>query len=80
MATELRTLRTIIRQKLRRHATTRGGRECLVDGEVLLKAVAAGFSVKGDVTLEQLSDMVDARLQAEVLALYGKKQPAPQGT
>lgn len=70
MHSELMTLRTLVRKKLQRHSATSRSVELLVEGDILLQAVAAGLSVKGDITLRQLSDIVDSRLQAEVLATY----------
>ncbi|GIZ53911.1 hypothetical protein [Noviherbaspirillum aridicola] len=82
MQSELMTLRTLIQKKLRHLSLRRNSPEYPVGTDILLQAAAAGLQVEGDVTLMQLSDIVDLRLRAEILAAYGaepsSKKPPPQ--
>lgn len=80
MHSELMTLRTLIQKKLRRLSLRQNSPEYPAEGDILLQAAAAGLAVEGDVTLMQLSDIVDLRLRAEILAAYGTAPPSKKPT
>lgn len=80
MQSELMTLRTLIQKKLRHLSLRRNSPDYPLEGDILQQAAAAGLTVEGGVTLMQLSDIVDLRLRAEILAAYGAEPSSKKST